>query len=272
MTTKDRMEDLIDVIRAAQAGDLTVRAESTPATLAPLAQALNNMLEGLSQSVSQIAGDARATLSAAQGLSRALQAMTTGISRQQIAVAEIARRLRALEARSDEIGQIVELFDDVTAETNMLALNAAIEASRAGVQGKAFGLVAEDVRKLAERSTAATKDIGAFIQTIIASTNEANRSIDEISKLSQDLDTSAQEADKERASLTVSSNALMQMLAGLRFAGQDEADLTHALLEHKTQLASALAPLAPMLDRAPSALGDALRRVLAALDQGAENR
>lgn len=272
MTTKDHSEDLLDVIRAAQGGDLTVRAQGVPAALAPLAQALNDMLEGLSETVSQIAGDARATLSAAQGLSRALQTMATGMSRQQTAVAEIARRLRALEARSDEIGQIVELFDDVTAETNMLALNAAIEASRAGVQGKAFGLVAEDVRKLAERSAAATKDIGSFIQTIVTSTSEANRTIDEISKLSQDLGNSAQEAGKESASLTVASNALMQTVAGLRFAGQDDADLTRALRERKPQLASALAPLAPMLDRAPSALGDALRRVLAALDQGTENR
>lgn len=272
MTTKKPMEDLLDVIRAAQGGDLTVRAQDAPADLAPLAQALNDMLEGLSQTVSQVAGDARATVSASQGLARALQTMATGMSRQQTAVAEIARRLRALEARSDEIGQIVELFDDVTAETNMLALNAAIEASRAGVQGKAFGLVAEDVRKLAERSAAATKDIGAFIQTIVASTSEANRTIDEISKLSQDLGTSAQEAGKESASLAVSSNALMQTLAGLRFAGQDEGDLTRALRERKAQLTAALAPLAPMLDRAPSALGDALRRVLAALDQGAKDR
>jgi methyl-accepting chemotaxis protein len=205
-------------------------------------------------------------------MSRALQTAIASASRQQTAVAEIARRLKALEARSDEIGQIVEMFDDVTAETNMLALNAAIEASRAGVQGKAFGLVAEDVRKLAERSAAATKDIGAFIQTIVSSTSEANRTIDEISKLCQDLGNSTQEASKEGASLADSSNALMQTLAGLRFAGQDEADLGRALRERKAQLTSALAPLAPMLDRSPSALGDALRRVLAALEQGADNR
>jgi methyl-accepting chemotaxis protein len=230
------------------------------------------MLDGLSRTVSQISGNTRSTLSAAEGLSRALQAMAAGLSRQQIAVAEIARRLRALEARSDEIGQIVELFDDVTAETNMLALNAAIEASRAGVQGKAFGLVAEDVRKLAERSAAATKDIGAFIQTIVTSTSEANRTIDEISKLSQDLGNAAQDANKDSASLAEASNALMQTLAGLRFAGQDESDLARALRERKGQLTAALAPLAPMLDRAPSPLGDALRRVLAALEQGADNR
>jgi twitching motility protein PilJ len=271
MTKIDRLEDLLDVIRAAQGGDLTVRAQDAPAPLAPLAQALNDMLEGLSQTVSQLAGDARTTLSAAQGVARALQAMVTGMSRQQTAVAEIARRLRALEARSDEIGQIVELFDDVTAETNMLALNAAIEASRAGVQGKAFGLVAEDVRKLAERSTAATKDIGAFIQIIVSATSEANRTIDEISKLSQDLGSSAQDANKESGALGVSSNALMKTLSGLRFAGQDEAELARALRERKAQLTSALAPLAPMLDRAPSTLGDALRRVLAVLDQGADD-
>jgi methyl-accepting chemotaxis protein len=261
------MEDLIEVIRAAQGGDLTVRTHGAPPDLAPLAQALDTLLEGMSKTVRQIAGNARATLTAAEGLAHALQSMATNTTRQQSAVAEIARRLKALEARSDEIGQIVELFDDVTSETNMLALNAAIEASRAGVQGKAFGLVAEDVRKLAERSAAATKDIGAFIQAIVNSTSEANRTVEEISKLSQSLGSSTQDANKESATLAEASNALMQTLSGLRFPGQDEADLTRALRDRKKELTSALAPLAPMLDRAPTPLGDALRRVLAALEQ-----
>jgi methyl-accepting chemotaxis protein len=207
-------------------------------------------------------------LAASEGLERVVGVVANNVSRQQAAIAEISRRLKALEARSDEIGQIVELFDDVTSETNILALNAAIEASRAGVQGKAFGLVAEDVRKLAERSAAATKDIGAFIQTIVSSTTEANHTVEEIRSVSDTLAASAAQAEHDSAALGAATKALSQAVAGLRFAGQDEADLTHALRARRVQLAGALEPLAPLLDSSMTPLADALRRVLAVLADG----
>jgi methyl-accepting chemotaxis protein len=269
MTKNNGMESLLHAVNAAKGGDLTVRAEETSPALAPLASALNQMLEALSRQASQIAGSATQTLSAAEGLRRANQAMAEGLSHQQAGIAEIARKLKALEARSDEIGQIVELFDDVTSETNILALNAAIEASRAGVQGKAFGLVAEDVRKLAERSTAATKDIGAFIQTIVNSTSDANHTIEEIRSVTETLVASAAAAGGDAAALAAAVQELTQTLARLRFAGQDEAALARALRERRAEISSVLQPLAPLLDNATTPLGDALRRVLAVLAEGA---
>jgi methyl-accepting chemotaxis protein len=269
MTKNSGLENLLHVVNAAKAGDLTVRTEVATPTLAPLARALDEMLETLSRQASQIAGGAAHTLSAAEGLKRANQVITDGLSHQQAAIAEISRKLKALEARSDEIGQIVELFDDVTSETNILALNAAIEASRAGVQGKAFGLVAEDVRKLAERSAAATKDIGAFIQTIVNSTSEANHTIEEIRRVTETLAASAAGAGRDAAALAAAVKELTQVLAGLRFAGQDEADLARALRERGGEITGLLKPLAPLLDKATTPLGEALRRVLAVLADGA---
>jgi methyl-accepting chemotaxis protein len=268
MTTKGRMENLLSVIHAAQRGDLTVRAEATPAALAPLARAVNEMLEGLGRTVGQIAASTSQALVAAEGLERVVGVVAADVSRQQAAIAEISRRLKALEARSDEIGQIVELFDDVTSETNILALNAAIEASRAGVQGKAFGLVAEDVRKLAERSAAATKDIGAFIQTIVGSTSEASHTVEEIRSVSDSLAASAAQAERDTAALAAATRALSQAVANLRFAGQDEANLMRALRERRAQIAGALEPMAPLLDSTMTPLADALRRVLAVLADG----
>ena len=265
MSKSSGMEKLLDAVNAAKGGDLTVRAEGTTPTLTPLARALNEMLEALSRHVSQIAGSATHTLAAAEGLRRSTQAISDGVSHQQAAIAEIARKLKALEARSDEIGQIVELIDDVTSETNILALNAAIEASRAGVQGKAFGLVAEDVRKLAERSAAATKDIGAFIQTIVNSTGEANHTIEEIRRVAETLAASAAQAGRDTAALVAAAKELAQAVARLHFAGQDEADLARALRERSAEITGLLRPLAPLLDNPTTPLGDALRRVLAAL-------
>jgi methyl-accepting chemotaxis protein len=268
MTKNSGMENLIHVVNAAKGGDLTVRTEVAAPTLTPLARALDEMLEALSRHAGQIAGSAIHTMSTAERLEHSNQVIAEGVSRQQAAIAEIARRLKALEARSDEIGQIVELFDDVTSETNILALNAAIEASRAGVQGKAFGLVAEDVRKLAERSAAATKDIGAFIQTIVNSTSEANRTIEEIRGVTDALAASASQAGRDAAALAAAVKELTQELARLHFAGQDEADLTRALRERRAEITLLLKPLAPLLDNATTPLGDALRRVLAVLDDG----
>ena len=265
------METLLHVVNAAKGGDLTVRVEGATPALTPLARALNEMLEALSRHASQIADGATRTLSAAEGLKRANQMIADGVSHQQAAIAEIARKLKALEARSDEIGQIVELLDDVTSETNILALNAAIEASRAGVQGRAFGLVAEDVRKLAERSAAATKDIGAFIQTIVNSTSDANHTIEEIRGVTETVGASAATAGREAATLGAAVKELTQSLARLRFAGQDEAELARALRERRAEIAGLLQPLAPLLDNATTPLGDALRRVLAALADVATN-
>lgn len=169
---------LISVVNAAKGGDLTVRAETTAPTLAPLACAINEMLEALSRHASEIARSASQTLSTAEALGRAHRVIAEGLSHQQVAIAEIARRLKALEARSDEISQIVELFDDVTSETNILALNAAIEASHSGDEQSGFSVVADEIRTLAEKSAEIAGEVSKWvkqIETVIERGGESSR-------------------------------------------------------------------------------------------------
>ncbi len=88
-------------------------------------------------------------------------------------VTESARVVTKLGERSREIGQILDTISNIANQTNLLALNAAIEAARAGEQGRGFAVVAEEVRKLAEQSQAATKQIASLIQEIQNETDNA---------------------------------------------------------------------------------------------------
>jgi hypothetical protein len=132
-------------------------------------------------------------------------------------------------------------------------------------------MVADEVRKLAERSAAATKDIGAFIQTIEGTASDATRAVDGVRGLADSIVSAASETAHAAGLLATSARGLAKALGRFRVPGQVEAELLGVLRERRGDFGRALAGLTPLIESpevARSPLGEALRRLLAALAGG----
>ncbi len=126
-------------------------------------QRMADAVEHIRHTAGELEQSARATAESAQTGGETVRAAIGGMEQIKKTVFETAERIKELGHNSSQIGQIIQVIDDIAGQTNLLALNAAIEAARAGEAGKGFAVVAEEVRKLAERSSRATREIGDLI-------------------------------------------------------------------------------------------------------------
>jgi methyl-accepting chemotaxis protein len=174
--------------QTAQIGQVSVAIEEMAATIVESSRNAGEVTEA-----SKSAADNATT--GGQIVNETIQ----GMQRIAAVVRESAESITQLARSADQIGEIIGVIDDIADQTNLLALNAAIEAARAGEQGRGFAVVADEVRKLAERTGKATGEITGMIKGIQSETEAAVYSME---TGIQEVDKGRDLADKAGASLT----------------------------------------------------------------------
>ena len=194
--------------------------DSTTTAVGQLSQAIEQIAQGsqeqanqveqastivtqVSNAVNDVAQSAQAAASGSQEANEAarngadmVKKTVEGMEKIEAAVSMASEKIVDLGTQSAEIGKIVTVIDDIAAQTNLLALNAAIEAARAGEQGRGFAVVADEVRKLAERVTDATKEIANLIDTVQKGVDESIKATEDGAREVSEGAVQAQEAGK----------------------------------------------------------------------------
>jgi methyl-accepting chemotaxis protein len=207
-----------------------------------------------------VAADARTN---AQAGSRAVAATIEGMQRIRVEVQETSRTIKRLGESSQEIGQIIQIIEEIANQTNLLALNAAIQAAMAGEHGRGFAVVAEEVRRLAERAAGATKQVSNLVASIQAETADAVVSMDDStrevvagSRLADEAGSALTKIDEvvERLSEligSISMSADQQARASSEIARsmQEISEVTQTTTAGTTQAAESVSHLAGLAER-----------------------
>ncbi|AOO80135.1 methyl-accepting chemotaxis protein [Bosea vaviloviae] len=232
--TVDRLSATVRTIQTTSADvglaarEITMGADDLSKRTEEQASSLEETAATTEELAASVKASAQASKDAAAIATEAMQAAQTGGTIATEAVAAMAR----IESASQKISDIIRVIDDIAFQTNLLALNAAVEAARAGDAGKGFAVVASEVRTLAQRSSAAAKDISGLISS---SNMEVGTGVKLVRQAGDQLDQILSHSRKVAATIADISSA-----AGEQANGIDEMSQAVAHLDEMTQANAAL--------------------------------
>ncbi len=167
--------------------------------------------------------------------------------------------VEALGRSSNQIGEIVAVIDDIADQTNLLALNAAIEAARAGEQGRGFAVVADEVRKLAERTTKATGEIAGMIRAIQGDTQKAVASMKEGTEQVEGGVSLANEAGAALAQIVEGVRKVSEMVSHIATASEQQSSATQEISANVETIARLAQENGASISQSARAAADLLR-------------
>ncbi len=219
-------------------------------------QSMASAMEEISLSIDQIsqnAGDAHTIARQSGDLSiqgaAIVRKAATEMNKIADSTRESSRHIGELEMHTDKISAIAQVIKEIADQTNLLALNAAIEAARAGEQGRGFAVVADEVRKLAERTTLSTQEIGSMIESIQRETRSAVASMGESNAWVSD----------GVAMTTGAADSIDRIKDGTAQVAEAISDISNSLLEQSSansQTAESVEKIARITDQNTSAVNE----------------
>jgi methyl-accepting chemotaxis protein len=191
-------------------------------------------------SVAAVSEAARQTRSSAETGASAVGAAVVGMTEIERVVAHVGAKVGELGELGTKIGAVVETIDDIAEQTNLLALNAAIEAARAGEHGRGFAVVADEVRKLAERSQRETKAISELIRDVQQGTHEAVEAMASGAGAVREGTARADQAGLALREIMGAVESTVSQIAGIAAAADEMANGAHAVVDAMTSLSNAV--------------------------------
>jgi len=236
---------------------------------------INLALQQVAQNTKAMRSDSENAAKAAREGTEIMGSTISGMQTIKNKVGHSAKKVEEMGARSDQIGAIVQVIEDIASQTNLLALNAAIEAARAGEHGKGFAVVADEVRKLAERSSSSTKEIGSLIkgiQEIIADAvssmeegateveqgvlraNLAGEALDSILKAAEAVTTQARETARATEEMSKAAAELMNAMDSVSAVVEENTAATEQMSASSTEVSQSIENIASVSEENSAAV------------------